>query len=185
MELERRVKTLEQEMKILKNQIQTTLRDIQEQVLMHYYPSLRSDGEEVLTSTTDQEIPKETNSAEEDQGSMAPLPKVQMVSLNDIRRKKSPSSFFSEEKNTSSETTQQRVGTGFAELAYWMADSVVEIGIARTKKLITMRALDETFTFEAQEKLLQLLAMFDEDDRDREVLQEMVEAFLRLNKLSD
>jgi len=38
--LEQRVKTLEYEMKILKNQIQRTLLDIQEQILIHYYPTL-------------------------------------------------------------------------------------------------------------------------------------------------
>ena len=44
-ELEGRVKTLEYEMKILKNEIQRTLLDIQEQVLIHYYPSLRMEDE--------------------------------------------------------------------------------------------------------------------------------------------
>ncbi len=41
MELEQRVKTLEYEIKILKNEVQRTLLDIQEQVLIHYYPTLR------------------------------------------------------------------------------------------------------------------------------------------------
>ena len=43
MELEHRVKTLEHEIKILKNEIQRTLLDIQEQVLVHYYPALRTE----------------------------------------------------------------------------------------------------------------------------------------------
>lgn len=43
MELEQRVKTLEYEMKILKNEVQRTLLDIQEQVLVHYYPTLRTE----------------------------------------------------------------------------------------------------------------------------------------------
>ncbi len=43
MELDARVKALEYELKILKNEIQRTLLDIQEQVLIHYYPSLRSE----------------------------------------------------------------------------------------------------------------------------------------------
>ncbi len=43
MELEQRVKALEYEMKILKNEIQKTLLGIQEQILIHYYPSLRTD----------------------------------------------------------------------------------------------------------------------------------------------
>jgi hypothetical protein len=42
MSLEQRVKTLEYEMKIMKNEIQQTLLDIQEQILLHYYSSLRT-----------------------------------------------------------------------------------------------------------------------------------------------
>jgi hypothetical protein len=43
MSMEQRVKTLEYEMKILKNEIQQTLLDIQEQILLHYYSSLRTE----------------------------------------------------------------------------------------------------------------------------------------------
>lgn len=43
MELDARVKALEYELKILKNEVQRTLLDIQEQVLIHYYPSLRAE----------------------------------------------------------------------------------------------------------------------------------------------
>lgn len=41
MELDERMKAFEHELKSLKNEIQRTLLDIQEQVLMHYYPTLR------------------------------------------------------------------------------------------------------------------------------------------------
>lgn len=40
MSLENRVQELEEELKVLKNEIQTTLLDIQEQILSHYYPAL-------------------------------------------------------------------------------------------------------------------------------------------------
>ena len=43
MELEQRVKTLEYEVKMLKNEMQRILLEIQEQILVHYYPSLRAD----------------------------------------------------------------------------------------------------------------------------------------------
>lgn len=43
--LEQRIKTLEYELKILKNEIQRTLLDIQEQVLVHYYPDLRTNSD--------------------------------------------------------------------------------------------------------------------------------------------
>jgi hypothetical protein len=43
-DLEHRVSMLEQELTILKNQIQTTLLDIQEQLLTGQYPALRAEG---------------------------------------------------------------------------------------------------------------------------------------------
>jgi hypothetical protein len=42
-DLEHRVKVLEQELEILKNQVQATLLDIQEQLLSSYHPALRAD----------------------------------------------------------------------------------------------------------------------------------------------
>lgn len=44
MDLENRVKQLEQEVAVLKGQIQTTLLDIQEQLLTNAYPALRSEA---------------------------------------------------------------------------------------------------------------------------------------------
>ena len=43
MALEDRVNALEEELKVLKNQVQATLLEIQEQIFMHYYPSLRGE----------------------------------------------------------------------------------------------------------------------------------------------
>lgn len=43
MKLETRVEALEHELKILKNEIQVTLLEIQEQILNHYYPELRAE----------------------------------------------------------------------------------------------------------------------------------------------
>lgn len=53
MNLETRVETLEHELNILKNEIEETLLEIQDQVLMHYYPSLRAED-----STPPQEASK-------------------------------------------------------------------------------------------------------------------------------
>jgi hypothetical protein len=50
-DLEQRVKTLEYEMKILKADVQRTLLDIQEQVLVHYYPALRTEEEKPSEGT--------------------------------------------------------------------------------------------------------------------------------------
>lgn len=43
MKLESRIEKLEHEFKILKSEIQTTLLEIQEQILTHYYPALRAE----------------------------------------------------------------------------------------------------------------------------------------------
>lgn len=43
MKIENRVEALEVELKILKNEIQSTLLEIREQVLNHYYPELRAE----------------------------------------------------------------------------------------------------------------------------------------------
>ncbi len=43
MELEQRIKSLEYEVKLLKNDTQRILLEIQEQILMHYYPALRQE----------------------------------------------------------------------------------------------------------------------------------------------
>ena len=43
MELEERINSLEHEMKTLKDELHRTLLEIQEQVLIHYYPELRAE----------------------------------------------------------------------------------------------------------------------------------------------
>ncbi len=81
MELEQRVKALEYELKILKNEIQKTLLGIQEQILVHYYPSLR----------TDDSVPSEGTilafeSVRAKQVNVAPSrPITKKVSLEDVR----------------------------------------------------------------------------------------------------
>ncbi len=42
-ELEQKVKVLEYDVKALKSEFQRSLLDMQEQLLIHYYPSLRAD----------------------------------------------------------------------------------------------------------------------------------------------
>ncbi len=83
MELEQRVKTLEYEVKILKNEVQRTLLDIQEQVLVHYYPTLRSDDSippDGATQTLEGIRAKQVKPAEPPS-----VPAIKQVSLEEIR----------------------------------------------------------------------------------------------------
>lgn len=90
MELEDRVKALEGEMKILKNEIQGMLLEIQEQVLSHYYPSLRAMESPPPDKVAQplqpmQTIPPDDWIIEEEPEETAALPKTKKVSLADIR----------------------------------------------------------------------------------------------------
>lgn len=88
MDLEQRVKALEYEMKILKNEVQRTLLDIQEQVLVHYYPSLRTE-ELVPTQAMEsirekkRQLGKASNPPEMEEASG--LPGVMQVSLEEMQ----------------------------------------------------------------------------------------------------
>ncbi|MCB9420343.1 MAG: hypothetical protein H6667_11080 [Ardenticatenaceae bacterium] len=180
MELERRVKTLEQEMKILKNQIQTTLREIQEQILIHYYPSLRSDS--YVEKTKEESRPAEFE-GDPDNGSFASKPKVKMVSLDEIRQRKAQVVQPSETENGNGRT-EQTIGNDMAELARWMGENVIELGAEKTGRMIEMKVEDGSISPAAKDKLFQLLGMFDDGDLDEGLVREMVDTFLRLNKLS-
>ena len=82
MELEQRIKALEYELKILKNEIQRTLLDIQEQVLTHYYPTLRAEDTEPSEGTQ-----QALDTLRAKQVSLSPpaTPVAKKVSLDEIR----------------------------------------------------------------------------------------------------
>lgn len=80
MELEQRIKTLEYEMKILKNEVQRTLLDIQEQVLVHYYPTLRTEE-----SKPSEGMIKALDELRARQASQSAAPVIKKVSLEEVR----------------------------------------------------------------------------------------------------
>ncbi len=98
MSIENRVETLEHELKILKNEIESTLLEIQNQVLVHYYPAFRA--EETITSRVQLpfvEVPasrkSQTAQGQENASSRAGMaveavqPKTQEVSLDVLNGK--------------------------------------------------------------------------------------------------
>ena len=82
MELEQRIKALEYELKILKNEIQRTLLDIQVQVLTHYYPTLRAEDTEPSEGT---QQALDTLRAKQVSVSPPATPVAKRVSLDEIR----------------------------------------------------------------------------------------------------
>ncbi len=85
MTVEQKVKMLEYEMKILKNEIQRTLLDIQEQLLLHYYPSLRTDEssppESILRSIETIQKKKAEREEEEEQSRYLSEEKTDQTSI--------------------------------------------------------------------------------------------------------
>jgi len=89
-ELDQRVKALEYEMKILKNEVQRTLLDIQEQVLIHYYPALRAADDSGPSEGTMQSLESIRERRASVGGTTASAetpapPSVKQVSLEEIR----------------------------------------------------------------------------------------------------
>ena len=103
MELEQRVKALEYEIKILKNEVQRTLLDIQEQILVHYYPSLRT--EETNPSDATVAIVEGIRQKQASQAPAPSAPTINKVSLDEIRE--AQSELVAEQAKTTSTDTQK------------------------------------------------------------------------------
>jgi hypothetical protein len=178
MDLEQRVETLEQELQILKNQIQTTLLDIQEQILTNAYPSLRA--EEIspppgMKSSSKNGAPIttlsfNTPSTDETQGAMSgdsgSIPNVRQVSLDDLetdtRKPTSPKVSPTPQPTAGEQPLDWQV---VEELEEWATDKVKNIGVKRTKKLVEMYAEQGRFSAAEEETLLQFVSLFEREQR--------------------
>lgn len=184
MELEQRVKTLEQEIKILKGQIQRTLLDVQEQLLIHYHPSLRiaenapAEGVPVARTLVDAEsdTPK----------SKIPAPiisQVQKVTLDDIRKGQTNGSGIPKSQLLLQPAAAPGPeADGFSRLAEWVDGNVSKLGVARTKKLVEIRLHSGGLKPEVAETLLQIVALYDEAG-DTAAAHETAHALQELNQL--
>lgn len=161
MALEDRVKALEQEMKVLKNEIQSTLLDIQEQVLIHRYPSLRAE----------ESLPPE--------GVMRSL-----ESTSEERKGKPKEALTSPEGQLSSRSKKGVPRPPFAELVGWVSDSVERIGGQRTREAIEIYANGGYLAPEVRDILLQFISLSDEEDAPEKVeMKEVRDILLKLNKV--
>ncbi len=91
MDLEQRVTMLEQELQILKNQIQATLLDIQEHLLTNTYPALRAEAQPETAPLMP--VSAKPAAPAEPEGTPAPptgQPLVRQVSLQDVQAPQPP-----------------------------------------------------------------------------------------------
>ena len=162
MELEQRVKTLEYEFKILKNEVQRTLLDIQEQVLVHYYPSLRA--EETTASTG---MVQAMEAVRAKQSSAAITPAAKKVSLEQVR--------------------EAEVGPGVvptpAKLFQWSVATSVKFGSVRTQKLIAACSARGAFSADVRDTLTELTSLEEHPGPTLFVADDLILELAKLNGL--
>jgi hypothetical protein len=185
MELEQRVKTLEQEIKILKGQIQRTLLDVQEQLLVHYHPSLRvADHVAAEEATPARVIPFDMESDVPESKIPAPIiSQVQKVTLDDIRKVQTNGNGIPKPQPLLQPAAAPSPQVdGFTRLAEWVDANVTKLGVARTRKLVEIRLQSGGLKPDVAETLLQIVALY-EGEGDTAAAHETAHALQELNQL--
>ncbi len=192
MALEERVKAVEDEVNILKDQIRNTLLEIQEQILLHYYPDLRAQE----SSPLDLAAPVARRNGSSGKGSPRNRPSfsgVQRVTLEEAQptlvadpdqsageplasgqtAKPLPAaSATTHEEATApaperlSPPPQPNGSSNWASvtrLMEWADDSVERIGKERTAKAIEISTKGGYLAPGVKDTLLQLIALSDEE----------------------
>lgn len=191
MALEERIEALEGEMKILKNEIQSTLVDIQEQILTHYYPALRAEEESAAPGIVKQSmesIRSEQRKREAIKEETPTRPKTKKVTLNEIRAKAAPKETpIPPEEEKEPSQLEEETGPGIImELAGWLNDSVEKIGGERASKLIGGYAEEGRLAPDVKDVLTGLISFGDDENPPEKVrMTEMLDVVLQLNKILD
>lgn len=175
MNLETRVETLEHEFKILKNEIEETLLEIQNQVLIHYYPALRAEDltppQEIPTTPPTQKLPKETLAGGENAVTewttpmeTAGIPRQDTVLGNiphtDQNGREDSSTPQSESNPTAIPMNPVAMNpVALTQLANWVGDSIARVGKAETAEIVTTYADAHHCTEAVKVMLLQFIAL--------------------------
>ena len=197
MELEQRVKALEYEIKILKNEIQRTLLDIHEQVLVHYYPTLRLDDSEVpapviqAIEAARAKLPVRSSAAVEPAVTPAapaesaappavpatpedtPAPAVKKVSLGEIRAAR-------EAAPAAPDGTPQ---ANLIKLIEWAVNSTTKFGYARTTQLIDVLNKKGVVDRATKNALFQIIALNKGAEPARVVVNDILDELLKFDRL--
>ena len=162
MDLEQRMAKMEEEIHILKNQIQSTLLDIEEQIMNHYYPSLRSGDEEEAPSASPRgqgrsrvsERPEPEPPTADEGAHIA----IKRVTLGDVRQGKPQRVDDGEHRMKA--PNADAVNT--AALLAWAKQTMDAIGPRATGEAIESFSAEGYLDAETAELLLQVVAMTPE-----------------------
>jgi hypothetical protein len=180
-ELEQRVKALEYELKILKNEIQRTLLGIQEQVLVHYYPALRSE-ESAPSDGTLQAI----EAIRAKQVTMAPppstpVPVAKKVTLDEIRATSNVAA--APQPAVASPSAPMGDQAIMVKLSGWVSDSAAKLGRERTTKLIQTIIDKGILSIETKDVLLRMASLNKEAAPEKVAANEILAAILKLDEM--
>lgn len=193
MNLETRVETLEHELKILKSEIEATLLEIQEQVLIHYYPTLRAED-----STPPQEIAKHVSSRSRSRQEPAPEPTkptaevgrptdtgsvlMREISLNgDSHEGPEESPSFSRKLDGSGQMLAPSV---LPKLTIWSKSAVERIGREEAIQLVESCTEEVGCTPAIKTFVLQLIEGYDADEPSPQAdTATLMSVFLELNTI--
>ena len=182
MELDQRVKALEYELKILKNEVQRTLLDIQEQILVHYYPSLRSEDTtppaEAITQLARSAAP--IAAAPNTVATKPPVPAAvpivaKKVSLDEIRATQ-PGLIAPKASGSVDQATM-------VKLLEWVNDSLVHLGSGRTSRLIATCVARAILDNDTKAILLRLTVLNQQPDPERVSANDALTTVLRLDEV--
>ena len=180
MELDQRVKALEYEIKILKNEIQRTLLDIQEQVLIHYYPTLRSDDSlppEAIAQAFSAKQAAAVSPAAVPAPAPAPIPAVKKVTLEDIRAQSEPAAAFTA-------ATPARTGSDqsiMVNLSEWISTNAPKIGGERIGKIVEVCGNKGIIPAETKAVLMRVASLSKDAAPDQVPVNEILNALLKLD----
>jgi len=176
-ELEQRIKTLEYEMKILKNEIQRTLLDIQEQVLIHYYPALRTE-ETAPSEGTLQAF--ETVRTKQAEATPPPAPIARKVSLEEVRATHSEgAAVVSAVARSKTEIDQATM----VKLSEWVNGTSAQLGADRIAKLIETCVNQGILAPDTKTFLIRLAALNKDAQPAKVALNDVLAALLKLDEL--
>ena len=155
-QLEQRVKTLEYEIKILKNEVQRTLLDIQEQILIHYYPSLRTEES-------------------------APTKGVEQ-SMSSVQEKRQMLGAAASPPGPPGPPSPPKVN--IMALSEWVSNTAQKIGKERITRLIPVCARKGILTPDIEKSLLRLTGFITEDEPSGPVaINDVLAALVSMNEL--
>jgi hypothetical protein len=143
---EHRVEALEQEVEILKNQIQATLLSIQEHLLTHAHPELRPES-----APPPEQLPTGGQ----------PYPRVQTISANPQMDLPAPQSMTAVSQSVAAAPQPTAVDwKTMAELEEWTSNRIDRMGVEQTRALINAYAQKGRFSPEIANALLEFVTVY-------------------------